>query len=270
MSRKEQEWYAKRVAQVFLEFNKDKAKTGNYFASAVPQEKRKSERKVVNRIINRAIERDMKIDFKKPTGPPPTKSTPEVLKSIENTFQENPSSSVRDVALKLNISPTTVSRVKTKKLKIVAFRKSASPKYRKDQAFRSKKNSRKIYENFLSKDMVIIMNDESYCPVDPTLIPWRDFFHCRKNEKNLVPIKDKIKEEKFPKQFLVWQAIDEEGNKSEAFISNQTMNSKVYLEECIKKKLVPFIERHHPHKRVFFWFDMATCDYANDVKNFLI
>lgn len=270
MSRKENEWYAKRVAQVFSEFGRDRKKTVDHFACEVACDKKANQRRVVNRIIDRAINENMNMCYKKITGRPTTKTTPDVLQSIENSFKSNPSLSVRDVAADLDLTKSTVSYGKTKKLKIVAFRKTSSPKYRKDQATRSKKNSRKIYENFLG-DTVIIMDDESYCPADPTLIPRRDFFHCRKEEREGVSVHDKIKEkEKYPKQFMVWQAIDELGNKTEAFITNKTTKSIVYLEECLKKRLMPFIEEHHPEKNVLFWFDMATCHYAKEVKDWLI
>jgi hypothetical protein len=63
--------------------------------------------------------------------------------------------------------------------------------------------------------------------------------------------------------------MDEIGNVSEAYISDGTMNQYVYLEECVKKRLLPFILEHHELDEVLFWPDLATCHYANLVKEYL-
>ena len=45
--------------------------------------------------------------------------------------------------------------------------------------------------------------------------------------------------------------------------------SKVYLEQCIKKKLILFITKYHNLQDVLFWPDMATSHYAKIVINYL-
>ncbi len=64
---------------------------------------------------------------------------------------------------------------------------------------------------------------------------------------------------------LVWQAIDQFGNTSEPYISERTMNGKIYLEECLKKRLIPFLEQYHKKRKILFWPDLATCHYRQDV-----
>ncbi len=64
---------------------------------------------------------------------------------------------------------------------------------------------------------------------------------------------------------LVWQAIDQFGNTSEPYISEGTMNGKIYLEECLKKRLIPFLEQYHKKRKILFWPDLATCHYRQDV-----
>jgi len=39
----------------------------------------------------------------------------------------------------------------------------------------------------------------------------------------------------------------------------------VYLKECIRKRLVPFIK----NRKVLFWPDLASCHYTSEVTNFL-
>src|ERR1700722_9190289 len=68
---------------------------------------------------------------------------------------------------------------------------------------------------------------------------------------------------------MIWQAIDELGNTSEPFLCPGKMNQHVYLEECLKKRLIPFIKKYHNLEDVLFWPDLATCHYAKLVQNYL-
>ena len=73
---------------------------------------------------------------------------------------------------------------------------------------------------------------------------------------------------KFPK-FLVWQCLDENGNVSEPFIRTGTINSKIYLKECLEKRMLPFIKIHHNLDQVLFWPDMASSHYEKKVVEWL-
>jgi len=41
------------------------------------------------------------------------------------------------------------------------------------------------------------------------------------------------------------------------------MNADLYLKECLKKKLIPFIQQNYPDRNILFWPDLATAHYAN-------
>ena len=43
------------------------------------------------------------------------------------------------------------------------------------------------------------------------------------------------------------------------------MNSERCLNDCLKKRLIPFIN----NRDVLFWPDMATCHYSESVVNYL-
>ncbi len=47
------------------------------------------------------------------------------------------------------------------------------------------------------------------------------------------------------------------------------MTWAVYLEHCLKRRLIPFIKRYHPNCNVLFWPDLATCHYAKEVVGWL-
>ena len=52
-------------------------------------------------------------------------------------------------------------------------------------------------------------------------------------------------------------------------MSKGTLNGDIYLKECIKKRLIPFIEKHHNPEDVLLWMDMETCHYKKSVTDFL-
>lgn len=59
-------------------------------------------------------------------------------------------------------------------------------------------------------------------------------------------------------KYLEWQTIDEFGYVSQPYISSASMNAKVYLNECIIKRLIPIIDQHHSRDKVIFWLDMGN------------
>ena len=44
----------------------------------------------------------------------------------------------------------------------------------------------------------------------------------------------------------------------------------VYLEKCLKAKLVPFIQRYHSKSNYVFWPDLASSHYAETVIDYFI
>ena len=49
----------------------------------------------------------------------------------------------------------------------------------------------------------------------------------------------------------------------------QTVTQTMYLNECIKARLMPFIEKYHHKKKVLFWPDLARSHYALKVMEYL-
>lgn len=112
------------------------------------------------------------------------------------------------------------------------------------------------------------MDDETYCACDPTQVPGNEFYNVV--DGNEVDRESMLKrKEKFYKKFLVWQAIAETGEVSEPYITIGTINKEIYLEECIKQRLVPFINDMRKKYNVLFWPDLASSHYANCVTDYL-
>jgi len=164
------------------------------------------------------------------------------------------------------MDPSSVSRIKVHDLGIKARTKKKAPKYIKNQEKCPKTGLRKIYKKTLEK--VLIMDDETYDTLDPSQLPGRQFFHAADIRE--VEYEDQFKNiTKFPKKYMIWQAMDDEGNVSEPCISEGTKASSVYLSECLKKRLIPFIKQHHEINEVLFWPDLASSHYAKIVQDYL-
>lgn len=264
MNKKEWEAFAKRIVHFYENFgNQDIAVTCNHFMTEGFL------RNTICRIIKRYLTNGT-TSWKLNSGRPPVKSTKKNVKLIKNMFTKNPNCSVRNAAQKLKLKKSTVSDIKVKKLGIKAYRKQTTPKYNSDQADRAKTKCRILYRKRLLKNpkKIVVMDDETYVPIDPDQIPGLEFYHCI-NKKD-VPDKAVFKgKTKFPKKFIIWQCLDEKGNVSEPFVSTGTINGDVYLEECLKKRLIPFIKKYHNLENVLFWPDMASSHYRKDVIDWL-
>ena len=90
-----------------------------------------------------------------------------------------------------------MSYIKTKYINIRSYRKQTAPKYIEGQEVRER--SGRFYRKLcsLESDVVIVMDDECYIHADPSYASGVQFNHTSK--------------EKFPKTFLVWQAVSSDG-----------------------------------------------------------
>ena len=107
------------------------------------------------------------------------------------------------------------------------------------------------------------MDDESYFQLNDHNIAANRGFYCR--DKSGVKVETKYKEvKKFPKQMLVWLAISSRGHSTPYVITKQTINQKNYSKECITRRLLPFLTKHHSDGHYVFWPDLASAHYGQD------
>lgn len=259
MRAKSSEDNGKRVCHAYENvFRRDRKKTRDHFILEGMH------RKSIYRILDRYNERG-NADFKKSTGRPALVGSNKVVEKVEKAYLVNPNVSERTVARQVGISQSYLHKIKVQKLGFKTYKAQKAPKYTEDQKRRAKTNCRKMYEKLLKQkpSTLIVMDDETYCTVDPESTHGIKFYSCR--DKKNIPAKFKFKStEKFPKKYLIWLAIDENGSVSKPLIVSRTLNSQLYLKECIMKRLIPFIK----NKDVFFWPDMATSHYAKIVTDY--
>ena len=80
------------------------------------------------------------------------------------------------------------------------------------------------------------------------------------NEKSKCPYSVRFAEkEKYPNRVMVWVAIS---NRCIATISSEAVDSDIYINECLEKRLLPFILEHHPDSNYVLCPDLDGCHYS--------
>lgn len=199
---------------------------------------------------------------------PTTKSGPRdknLEDKIVKIIKENRSMSTRDVAKKCGTNIAMVQRCKERN-GLKTRKKSKVPKVSAKQQKVIKTRSRKLYQLLGNKKCCIVMDDETYVKADFRTLPGPQFFTTFEGE-TLPDSETTIGVEKFGSKYLVWQAICQCGKKSSSFVTTGTINAEVYREECLKKRLIPFIKKHEGS--TLFWPDLASAHYASTTLNLL-
>lgn len=182
-----------------------------------------------------------------------------VANKIRRSFEQNPGLSNRERAKKFKVSEFFVRKVK----KVCNFKSYRAIKYpnRSDkQSLTAKTRARKLYEEVLTKlNGCLIMDDETYIKCDFNQLPGPKYYTAI--VRGGVSSKYKYKSmDKFGKKLLLWQAICSCGLKSRAFVTSSTLNSDVYIKECLQARLLPFYRKHNVP--CWFWPDLASCHYS--------
>ena len=194
-TRVQSEQLAKRVVHMYQNvFNKDSKKTWLHFR------KEGCARATIKIYIKNYGESE-NVNFKKSPGPKPLIATPRKLKSIENFFDENPSTPVAAAAKKLKVNKNYFQNIKLHKLGNKSYTKQSAAKHTEVQEKSVTERLPKLYNKILRK--IVVMYYESYVLQDPQENPGRQFFHAKDPPQE--EIKEKIKcTTKFPKKYLIW------------------------------------------------------------------
>ena len=119
--------------------------------------------------------------------------------------------------------------------------------------------SRKLYKLLLQENQCLIMDNKTYIKKDFAQVPRQQF--CYKFEGKDVENKFKyIQTEKFAPKYLIWQAFCSCVLHCPPFVKQQTLTADIYIKECLKKRLVPFIKSHNI--LTLFWPDLALIHYS--------
>lgn len=201
---------------------------------------------------------------KEGSGRPATKVNDSLMERMANDARRGLSQ--REIASKFDISQSYVNEI-LKKQGLSAFKKEKVPFFSAEQAERQRVRIDRLYRAVLAGDdggLDIIMDDESYFPLSSSVIPGNRYYYATArgdapDEVRFSPTK------KFEDKVLVWLAISKNGMSKAFFCHGSSMNKDIYANECIRKRLLPFIEERHSDGNYLFWPDLASCHYAHDV-----
>lgn len=238
--------------KILSKYNQNTAASYSKIAKNVGVAKSTVQKVISNYKKTFTIER--KVGSGKKAGPIDTNLANKVI----SAFKKNPSLSLRDVAKKCNTSKSYVHKVKQNR-GFKSYKVTVAPDRDEQKNKIAKTRSRKLYENFLTKVDCVIMDDETYIKGDFKQMPGQNYYVAE--AKGAVADRFRMKKlSKFPKKYLVWQAICSCGKKSKSFIKTGTIKQEIYIKECLQKCLLPFINEHDCLP--LFWPDLASSHYA--------
>jgi len=194
-------------------------------------------------------------------GPIHQKLEAKVVKTVAN----NRSMSERDIAKKCKTSRSMVTRVKNRN-NFKSYSKKKVPKRSLQQLNLAIRRARKLYALLTQCDTCIVMDDETYIKTDFSQIAGKQYYSARPGEL-LDESETSIRIEKFGSKKLIWQAICQCGKASKIFSTNGVLNSDTYITECLRKRLLPFLQSHVGSTT--FWPDLASIHYSRKTLNWL-
>ncbi|XP_065643078.1 uncharacterized protein LOC136074667 [Hydra vulgaris] len=153
----------------------------------------------------------------------------------------------------------------------IKYRKrEKTPKYTVEQQIKAKKRSRKLVNQLYNTKSLLVIDDEKYFCFAGDNMPANSGYYT--NNKNTCPESVRfIGKEKFPKKLLMWIAISDRGMSEPLFRTSKAVaiNSSIYINECLEKRLLPFIHKYLGDFNYLFWPDLASSHYSKDSLNWM-
>lgn len=224
-------------------------------------------KKTIYRFINDAMN-GVPLERKKGSGKKSLINTSTNRKRLKKMFDQKKGVSLRKAAKKIGCHHSYISKMlKGMKKPIRCYKRTKRPKRTPFQMMVSRGKCGRMFKKY--RRDIFVMDDESYFTLANATLSGNDTFYSsdRRLTPNDVFYWDKAK---FDEKVLLWIAISARGiAKYYIMPSKQAINQTIYLDECIKKRLVPFIKEKHRRCRYVFWPDLASSHYANSVQNWL-
>lgn len=216
--------------------------------------------------INSRLENDSGHERAQGSGRKARIMTKRCIKALKKKVDHHAGISQRSIAEQMGCSQKHVSTTLKTKTGIHYFKQKVIPKRTEKQISNAKTQCGRLYHQFSQKACVI--DDESYFTLSHSTLSGNRGFYS--SDKSATPPSQKYQTKtKFEQKLLVWLAISPRGI-SKVFIvpSGMAINQKIYKEECIQKRLIPFIQEHHSDGQYLFWPDKASSHYAKSVTSY--
>lgn len=201
------------------------------------------------------------------SGKPIVKGSKKNVAKIEKYFNHRSGRSQRRVARSIGCSQAYVNKILKTQTNVKCRKKLKRPLLTIQQKKAARPKCRRMANKFKNVDFII--DDESYFTLSHSVQTGNDRFYTDDIEKTPEDVKYKF-QAKFEKKMLVWLAVSPRGISRPFFVPrNLSINQHIYREECIRKRLLPFIKKYHQDGKYIFWPDLASAHYANSVLNYL-
>lgn len=189
------------------------------------------------------------------------------IKRLQDKFDHHSGILQRKAAKEFKCSPMLVNKTLKNKTNIRCYNKIKIPKRSDQQKKKIRPLCRKLYMNFKKFDF--IMDDESYFTLSNSNLLGNDTFYSSDVPITPADVKFKTKS-KYESKILVWLAISPKGM-SRAYIASSglAINTNIYVNKCLRLRLLPFINQHYKDGQYIFWPDKASCHYSEGTINFL-
>jgi transposase len=191
---------------------------------------------------------------------------------LSRKFNNATDVSQREMANKLGVHQSTISRTLVRDLGISFHKRKRAPYYSEDKKHEVLQAASRLYRNHftsVSPLPIIIMDDESYVTAnDGTRHSSQGYYSkCPESAPDAVKYSCAMK---FPFKVGFWYAICDLGV-SEAFVWSQglAIDSHKYKTFCLQQRLIPFINSHNIRDTCIFWPDKASSHYSASVLAYL-
>ena len=124
--------------------------------------------------------------------------------------------------------------------------------------------SKLLYKKLYTIKSCLIIDDKTYCAAYFRSLPGH-LYYSAINCKKLNSKYKWIGMQKIAKKLLVWREICEWGERSSCFVTTGKINTKIYIKECLKNSLLPFLTSHPGN--LLLWPNLASCQYSGTTLN---
>ena len=183
---------------------------------------------------------------------------------MRKTFENNDKISFRGAAAaKFGASVSWTHEALATKTSIRHHKKQTIPDRTDQQRALAKIKCGRLLRKF--PNVAFILDDESYFTISHSSVNGNGGFYTSNISETPVDVKF-ARKKKFEGKVLVWIALCPAGL-SQPLIrkSGYAINASRYLDEWIRRRLIPYIRQNYPDDNYVFWPDQASAHYAKVV-----
>lgn len=197
--------------------------------------------------------------------------TTEREKELYEAADHTVGTSFRPLERILDLDHKTVKKILNRN-GIQMFKRKKVPKSKPEQRKRQKTRIRELSRSLFkaeNDDVDVIMDGECYFDENGMNFHGSNTFLFSQAKLEPENVKYQTKT-KYPFKLMVWIAFSKKG-RSVWFIKKTmgAVDSGLYIGECLKKRLLPFIKKNYPHRNYVFWPDLASCHYSKETQSFM-